>query len=103
MILLSTISPIHPQAVNMINIALSKVIRRGNRIECMQLHVCPKSDLAQHHIIKTAFGDLRIHSEDFVPKGYSYLLADPGGEKRGFEWVSVPKSANITENRRKEA
>lgn len=100
---MSALSPIHPQAVNMINMALSKVIRRGSKIECMQLHVCQKSELAQHHIIKTAFGDLRIHPGDFVPKGYSYLLEDSGGDQRGFSWVSIPKDARITENRQKEA
>lgn len=87
----------------MINIALNQVIRRGRRIERMQLYVCPRSELAQHQIVKTAFGDLRIHPGDFVPKGYSYLMEDPGGDKRGFEWVSVPKSAKIFENRIKEA
>ncbi|MEK3987441.1 hypothetical protein MHB77_29350 [Paenibacillus sp. FSL K6-3166] len=100
---MSTLSPIHPQAVNMINMALSKVIRKGGKIERMQLYVCPRSELAQHYIIKTAFGDLRIHPGDFVPKGYSYLLEDPGGDKRGFAWVSIPKDARITENRQKEA
>lgn len=100
---MSTLSPIHPQAINMINIALNQVIRRGRKIERMQLYVCPRSELAQHHIIKTAFGDLRIHPGDFVPKGYSYLLEDPGGDKRGFAWVSIPKDARITENRQKEA
>lgn len=100
---MSTLSPIHPQAVNMINMALSRVIRRGRKIERMQLCVCSRSELAQHQIVKTAFGDLRIHTGDFVPKGYSYLMEDPGGDNRGFEWVSVPKTANIFENRRKEA
>lgn len=100
---MSTLSPIHPQAVNMINIALSEVIRRGSKIERMQLHVCPRSELAQHQVIQTAFGDLRIHLNDFVPKGYSYVLEDPGGDKRGFAWVSIPKDARITENRQKEA
>jgi hypothetical protein len=100
---MSTLSPIHPQAVKMINKALADVIRRGRKAERMQLYVSLRSELAQHHIIKTAFGDLRIHPGDFVPKGYSYLLEDPGGDKRGFSWVSYPKTANITENRRKEA
>lgn len=100
---MSTLSPIHPQAVQMINMALSKVIRRGRRIERMQLYVCPRSELAQHHVIQTSFGDLRIHPGENLSKGYSYLLEDPGGDQRGFEWVSVPKSANITEIRRKEA
>lgn len=100
---MSTISPIHPQAVKMINVALSQVIRRGRRIERMQLYVCPRSELAQHQIVKTAFGDLRIRPSDSVPRGYSYLREDLGGEKIGFAWVSVPKGANITENRGKEA
>ncbi|WP_379136030.1 hypothetical protein [Paenibacillus sp. sgz500958] len=100
---MSTISPIHPQAVRMINIALNQVIRRGRRIERMKLYVCPRSELAQHHIIETAFGELRIHSKDSVPKGYSYLMEDPGGEKRGFAWVSVPKGAIKGEDIRKEA
>lgn len=87
----------------MINMALSKVIRKGGNIERMQMHVCPRSELAQHQVIQTDFGDLRIHLNDFVPKGYSYLLEDPGGDKRGFAWVSIPKDARITENRQKEA
>ncbi|GGF77363.1 hypothetical protein GCM10010912_23070 [Paenibacillus albidus] len=66
----------------------------------MQLYVCPRSELAQHQIIETAFGVLRIHLGDFIPKGYSYLFEDSGGEQRGFAWVSVPKTANITENQR---
>ncbi|MDH6370570.1 hypothetical protein M2444_002350 [Paenibacillus sp. PastF-3] len=100
---MSTLSSIHPKAVNMINMALSKVIRRGSKIERMQLHVCPRSELAQHQIIQTTFGDLRIRLNDFFPKGYSYLLEEPGGAKRGFAWVSIPKDARITENRKKEA
>ncbi|MEK5278620.1 hypothetical protein NSS82_10240 [Paenibacillus sp. FSL H7-0735] len=100
---MSTLSPIHPQAVKMINKALSKVIRRGRRIERIQLYVCHRFELAQHHIIKTAFGDLRIHPSNHLSKGYSYLREDLGGEEIGFAWVSIPKSANITENRRKEA
>ncbi|WP_375104627.1 hypothetical protein ACDZ28_10675 [Paenibacillus sp. RS8] len=100
---MSVLSPIHPQAVQMINVALNQVIRRGRRIERMQLYVCPRSELAQHHLIQTAFGELKIHISDFVPKGYSYLLEDSGGDKRGFAWVSIPKEARITENRQKEA
>lgn len=100
---MSTLSPIHPQAVQMINKALSDVIRRGRKAERMQLYVSLRSEMAQHQIVKTAFGDIRIHPGDFVPKGYSYLMEDPGGDKRGFEWVSVPKTAKVFENRKKEA
>ncbi|MEK5278737.1 MULTISPECIES: hypothetical protein [Paenibacillus] len=100
---MSTLSPIHPQAVNMINKALNEVMRRGSKIERMQLHVSPRSELTQRQIIKTAFGVLRVHPGDFIPKGYSYLLEDPGGDKRGFAWVSIPKDARIMENRQKEA
>ncbi|MEK4141132.1 hypothetical protein NST48_09270 [Paenibacillus sp. FSL M7-0547] len=97
------LSPIHPHAVQMINVALNQVIRRGRRIERMQLYVCPRSELGQHQVIQTAFGNLRIHLNDFVPKGYSYVLEDPGSDKRGFAWVSIPKDAKIMENRQKEA
>lgn len=86
----------------MINISLNQVIRRGRKIERMQLYVCPRSKLAQHHIIQTAFGDLRIHSGNFVPKGYLYLLEDPGSDKRGFSWVSMSKEARLTDNQQKE-
>ncbi|ETT61242.1 hypothetical protein BSK66_31615 [Paenibacillus odorifer] len=100
---MSVLSPIHPHAVQMINVALSEIVRKGGKVERMHLHVCPRSELAQHQVIQTAFGYLRIHLNDFVPKGYSYVLEDPGGDKRGFAWVSIPKDARIMENRQKEA
>ncbi|MEK3963532.1 hypothetical protein [Paenibacillus sp. FSL H7-0323] len=100
---MSVLSPIHPRAVQMINIALSEIVRKGGKVERMQMHVCPQSELAQHQVIQTAFGYLRIHLNDFVPKGYSYVLEDPGSDMRGFAWVSIPKDAKIMENRQKEA
>lgn len=100
---MSTLSPIHPQAVNMINMALSKVIRKGRKAERMQLYVWPHSDMAKHQTIKTAFGELRICTSEYLSKGYSYIREDLIAEEIGFAWVSYPKTANITENRRKEA
>lgn len=100
---MSTLSPIHPQAMNMINKALGQVVRRGRKAERMQLYVCPRSELAQHQIINTAFGNLRICTSEYLSKGYSYIREDLIAEEIGFAWVSYPKTANITENRRKEA
>lgn len=87
----------------MINMALGKVIRRGRKAERMQLYVSPRSELAQHQIINTAFGDLRVCTSEYLSKGYSYIREDLIAEEIGFAWVSYPKTANIFENRKKEA
>lgn len=84
---------IHPKAVQMINEALKPIIKSGRRIEHLQLYVCLASKLAEHTTVQTAFGELRISPGEYVPKGYSYIIEDPGMMKRGFAWVSKPAGA----------
>jgi hypothetical protein len=85
--------PIHPKAVQMIEDALVPIIKRGRPIERLQMYVSRESKLAEHTTIQTAFGELRIKLGEYVPKGYSYIMEDPGIPGRGFGWVSKPTSA----------
>lgn len=87
--------PIHPKAVQMIDDALKLIIKRGRPIERLQLYVSRESKMAEHSTIQTAFGELRIKPGEYVPKGYSYIMEDPGmpGRRQGFGWVSKPTSA----------
>lgn len=94
--------PIHPQAMKMINAALAQVVRKGRNAERLKLYVWPHSELAKYQTIKTAFGDIRICTSDYLSKGYSYIREDLACEEIGFAWVTHPKTANIFENRKQQ-
>ena len=74
-------------AVSMINAAIKPLVDKGCKIERLKLYVCPQSVIAQHQLILTAFGDLRVHPGDYVPKGKAYVIEDPGRGNGGFAWV----------------
>lgn len=82
-----------PKALNMINDALKPIIRSGRKIERMQMNVCPTSDISEHLIIQTEYGDLRINPNCYVPKGMAYIIEDSGCKGGGFAWVSRRKQA----------
>ncbi|MEC0092487.1 hypothetical protein [Paenibacillus macquariensis] len=80
---------ISPVAIQMIEIALTPIIRSGKRVDNINLMVCPTSNISQLLNIETRFGLVKIVPGDCVPKGYSYLIEKPlsiGG--KGFAWVS---------------
>lgn len=78
----------NPKAVQMIETALGPLIRKGCRIERLKLVVCPHAPIAQHTKINTRYGQLRVEPDNYVRKGLSYMIEDPGRKGRGFAWVS---------------
>lgn len=79
---------IKPKAMQMINEAISPLVRRGRRIDRMKLVVCPSAAIASLEMVQTKYGPLRIVPDGHVPKGVSYVIEDPGQVGRGFAWVS---------------
>lgn len=84
---LSPVSPINSRAASMINSAIKPLIGKGCKIDRLQLYVNWKSDIARQRVVRTDFGELRIHSDSLVPKGVAYVIEDPGRVGRGFAWV----------------
>ena len=78
------------KALKMIHDALRPLMRTGSKIEInrMKLMVCPTSRMAELEYIDTAYGRLRIAPGEYIPKGVSYLMEDPGRAGRAFAWVS---------------
>lgn len=81
----------NPRALKMIEDALEPLIRKGRKIERIQLYVCPDSPIAMFQQIQTRFGVLRVKPDDMTTKGLAFLLEDPGMRNRGFAWVSRRK------------
>lgn len=77
-----------PRAMQMIEDAIGSMIKKGIRVERIQMIVCPEAPISKINAIETRFGILRVKSDGFVPKGMSYLIEDPGRRGRGFAWVS---------------
>ncbi|ULO08918.1 hypothetical protein H1230_09160 [Paenibacillus sp. 19GGS1-52] len=86
---MSTLSPIHPKAVSIINDAIKPLLINGCKIESLQLYVCYQSEIAQHETIETEYGALSIRPSNYIPKGFSYVREDPG---QGFSWVTIVQS-----------
>ncbi|ASA25408.1 hypothetical protein B9T62_34550 [Paenibacillus donghaensis] len=83
---MSTLVPIHPRAIDLINQAIRPLLYRGCRIAELHLYVCYQSEIAQHDAIETAFGKLHVRPSYYIPKGYSYIREYPG---KAFSWVTI--------------
>lgn len=82
-------APIGPKAMQMINNALTPIIKSGKSIDRIKFMVCPTSPVAQEAIIETEHGLLLVVPGMYLKKGFSYLIESPisrGG--LGFNWVS---------------
>lgn len=84
-------STLIPKAAQMVDDALSPLIRKGCRIENLKLVVCPSAPISQNQSIDTRFGALRVEPGMYVPKGVAYLIEDPLRKGFGFAWVSKRK------------
>lgn len=81
---MSTLSPIHPRAVSIINDAIKPLLINGCKIESLQLYVCYQSEIAQHETVETAYGALRIRPSYYISKGFSYVRGE-----QWFSWVTI--------------
>jgi hypothetical protein len=78
-------------ALKMIHEALGPIIAAGRSIDRIKLMVCPSSQMAEYRFIDLDYGRLWVVANQNLPKGYSYLIEDPGKKGRGFAWVSQRK------------
>lgn len=72
------------KAIQLIDQALNPLIESGCRIEKIKMVVAAGTELAEHGVVQTGAGTLRVEPNNFVPRGRAYLIED---HYRGFNWV----------------
>ncbi|MFK7692883.1 hypothetical protein [Paenibacillus sp. HJGM_3] len=77
------------KALQLIHDALRPHMRIGSGVDLsrLRLMVCPLSDIAKRDYVNTEYGRLRIWPAEYVPKGFAYIIEDPGRIGRVFAWV----------------
>ncbi|WP_144940140.1 hypothetical protein [Paenibacillus sp. 32O-W] len=81
------------KAIELIELELAPILKKGKDIRNMKLMVCPTSEIARHSSVETRFGKLIIAPGEYIPKGYSYIIENPGKRGRSFAWVTKKKSS----------
>lgn len=89
------------KVIELIESTLAPIMRKGKDIRDIKLMVSPTSEIAKHSFIETRFGQLNIAPGEYIPKGYSYLIENPGKRGRSFAWVTKKSSpASVGERTR---
>lgn len=72
---------IGPAAWQMIDRALTPLIRSGMTTKCLSMVVAPNSQMSERYCIDTEYGQLPVKVSIYLKKGQAYIIEDPIGRR----------------------